>query len=66
MLTLGGDHAIGAGTVAGIMQARPDTGIIWVDAHADINTPNVSESGNMHGMPLALGNVPFLREDRAI
>eukprot|EP00285_Hemiselmis_virescens_P011635 CAMPEP_0173390472 /NCGR_PEP_ID=MMETSP1356-20130122/14969_1 /TAXON_ID=77927 ORGANISM="Hemiselmis virescens, Strain PCC157" /NCGR_SAMPLE_ID=MMETSP1356 /ASSEMBLY_ACC=CAM_ASM_000847 /LENGTH=366 /DNA_ID=CAMNT_0014347873 /DNA_START=26 /DNA_END=1126 /DNA_ORIENTATION=+ len=54
VLTLGGDHSIGAGTVAGILQARPETGIVWVDAHADINTPSISESGNMHGMPLAL------------
>ena len=53
VLTLGGDHSIGAGTVAGILKARPDTGIIWVDAHADINTPTVSESGNIHGMPVA-------------
>eukprot|EP00283_Hemiselmis_rufescens_P019302 CAMPEP_0173449588 /NCGR_PEP_ID=MMETSP1357-20121228/43013_1 /TAXON_ID=77926 /ORGANISM="Hemiselmis rufescens, Strain PCC563" /LENGTH=361 /DNA_ID=CAMNT_0014416193 /DNA_START=132 /DNA_END=1217 /DNA_ORIENTATION=- len=54
VLTLGGDHSIGAGTVGGIMKARPETGIIWVDAHADINTPSISESGNMHGMPLSL------------
>ena len=40
-----------SGTVAGILQARPNTGVIWVDAHADINTPDVSESGNIHGMP---------------
>jgi arginase len=52
-LTLGGDHSIGAGTVAGILQARPNTGVVWVDAHADINTPGVSESGNIHGMPVA-------------
>jgi len=53
VLTVGGDHSIGAGTVAGILQARPNTGVIWVDAHADINTPDVSESGNIHGMPVA-------------
>ncbi|KAJ1496519.1 arginase [Baffinella frigidus] len=52
-LTLGGDHSIGAGTVAGILKARPNTGVIWVDAHADINTPGVSDSGNIHGMPVA-------------
>ncbi|EKX54017.1 hypothetical protein GUITHDRAFT_84137, partial [Guillardia theta CCMP2712] len=52
-LTLGGDHSIGAGTVAGILKARPNTGVIWVDAHADINTPELSTSGNMHGMPVA-------------
>lgn len=54
VITLGGDHSLGAGTVAGVLAARPETGIIWVDAHADINTPSISDSGNMHGMPLAL------------
>ena len=34
------------------MPRRPNTGIVWVDAHADINTPQTSLSGNMHGMPL--------------
>jgi arginase len=52
-LILGGDHSIGAGSLAGILQARPNTGIIWVDAHADINTPATSSSGNMHGMPIS-------------
>ena len=45
VLTLGGDHAIGLGTVAGILRVRPNTGVLWVDAHADINTPEVSASG---------------------
>lgn len=53
VLTLGGDHSIAAGTCKGILSARPDTGIIWVDAHADINTPSTSGSGNIHGMPVA-------------
>lgn len=53
-LILGGDHSIGAGSLAGILKARANTGIIWVDAHADINTPDTSESGNMHGMPISL------------
>lgn len=53
-LTLGGDHSIGAGSLAGILKIRPNTGVIWVDAHADINTPEMSESGNMHGMPVGL------------
>lgn len=53
MLTLGGDHSIAMGTVAGILKQRPNTGIIWVDAHADINTPYTSETGNIHGMPVA-------------
>ena len=53
-LILGGDHSIGIGSLAGILNARPDTGILWVDAHADLNTPETSESGNLHGMPLGL------------
>ncbi|KAL0583608.1 hypothetical protein ABG067_006527 [Albugo candida] len=52
-LVLGGDHTIGCGSVAGMLRTHPDAGIIWVDAHADINTPETSSSGNMHGMPLA-------------
>eukprot|EP00730_Choanoeca_flexa_P015115 TRINITY_DN6858_c0_g1_i4.p1 TRINITY_DN6858_c0_g1~~TRINITY_DN6858_c0_g1_i4.p1 ORF type:complete len:378 (+),score=63.67 TRINITY_DN6858_c0_g1_i4:104-1237(+) len=54
VLTLGGDHSIGMGTVGGVLRARPDTGVLWIDAHADINTPEISGSGNMHGMPLSL------------
>lgn len=57
-LILGGDHSIGAGSLAGILKARPNTGVIWVDAHADINTPESSESKNMHGMPIS-----FLMKD---
>lgn len=58
VLTLGGDHSIAIGTVAGTSKAiRERTGrdvaVIWVDAHADINTPETSESGNIHGMPVA-------------
>lgn len=53
-LILGGDHSIGIGSLAGILEARPDTGVIWVDAHADLNTPETSGSGNFHGMPLGL------------
>lgn len=52
-LILGGDHSIGAGSLSGILRARPNTGVIWVDAHADINTPDTSGSGNMHGMPIS-------------
>ena len=46
-LILGGDHSIGIGSLTGILRARPNTGIIWVDAHADLNTPATSSSGNM-------------------
>ncbi|GMH90675.1 hypothetical protein TL16_g11837 [Triparma laevis f. inornata] len=60
-LTLGGDHSISLGSLAGVLRSRPNTGVIWVDAHADLNTPWISESGNMHGMPVGLlmeGMVP--------
>ena len=63
-LVLGGDHSIGAGTVAGMAQyfqkRGEKLGLIWVDAHADMNTPASSPSGNVHGMPLAaiLGKGP--------
>ena len=53
-LILGGDHSIGLGSLAAILKHRPDTGVIWVDAHADLNTPQGSPSGNMHGMPVGL------------
>jgi arginase len=51
-LVVGGDHSIAFGSLAGILRNNPDTAVIWVDAHADINTPLTSPSGNMHGMPL--------------
>ena len=53
-LVLGGDHAIAMGTVAGLLDARGDAGVLWVDAHGDINTPATSPSGNVHGMPVAI------------
>jgi arginase len=52
-LVLGGDHSIAIGTVAGLLDARGDVGVLWVDAHGDINTPATSPSGNVHGMPVA-------------
>jgi arginase len=52
-LVLGGDHSIAMGTLAGVRAARGKApGIIWVDAHGDINTPVTSPSGNVHGMPV--------------
>jgi len=54
VLTLGGDHSISTASVAATIAHRPETGIIWVDAHGDLNTPASSPSGNMHGMPLGL------------
>ncbi len=52
---LGGDHSIAIGTVSGVAHSVSGerTGVIWVDAHADFNTPSTSPSGNIHGMPLA-------------
>ena len=56
-LVLGGDHSIAIGTVAGVSshyrRRRQAVGLIWIDAHADMNTPQTSPSGNVHGMPLA-------------
>src|SRR5439155_24326675 len=56
-LVLGGDHSMSIGTLAGISSALPPDsriGVLWVDAHADINLPATSPSGNIHGMPLAV------------
>lgn len=56
-LVLGGDHSIAIGTIAGISEyyraQDQEIGVIWVDAHADMNTPDTTESGNIHGMPLS-------------
>src|SRR3954463_16600638 len=56
-LALGGDHSMAAGTVSGVAEfyrkQNQRIGLIWIDAHTDINTPDSSPSGNVHGMPLA-------------
>jgi arginase len=52
-LVLGGDHSIAIGTLAGIAKHYKNLGVIWYDAHGDLNTPETSPSGNIHGMPLA-------------
>jgi arginase len=56
-LVLGGDHSVAAGTVAGVAEfyrrRNQKIGLIWIDAHSDMNTPETSPSGNVHGMPLA-------------
>jgi arginase len=56
-IVLGGDHSIAIGTVSGISEhfrnRGQKLGLIWVDAHADMNTPDSSPTGNIHGMPLA-------------
>jgi arginase len=56
-LVLGGDHSIAIGTVSGIAAVAQTQGkrlgLLWIDAHGDINTPDTSPTGNIHGMPLA-------------
>lgn len=52
-LILGGDHSIAIGTLAGLAKHYRNLGIIWFDAHGDLNTVETSPSGNIHGMPLA-------------
>lgn len=72
VVTLGGDHSIAIGTIGGVAKATRERigreiAVIWVDAHADINTPEGSLSGNIHGMPVAFltglaketGDAPF-------
>lgn len=61
-IVLGGDHSIAMGTLAGLYRARgKQPGLIWIDAHGDINTPLTSPSGNVHGMP-----VSFALEDQHV
>ena len=56
-LVLGGDHSIAVGTVSGMAESfrreGKKIGLLWFDAHADFNTPDISPSGNVHGMPMA-------------
>ena len=54
VLTLGGDHSVAAGTISAIKRCKKDIAVVWVDAHADCNTPLTSPSGNFHGMPVGL------------
>jgi len=77
-VTLGGDHSLAMGTISGTLDAHPDACVIWIDAHADINTVETTESGNIHGMPvsflLGLGSTipefgwvkPVLKPDRIV
>ncbi|MGJ7913370.1 arginase [Neobacillus sp. LXY-1] len=53
-LVLGGDHSIAIGTLAGVAKHYKNLGVIWYDAHGDLNTAETSPSGNIHGMPLAV------------
>ncbi|XP_059569051.1 arginase-1 [Alligator mississippiensis] len=52
-LILGGDHSLAIGTISGHAKVHPDLGLVWFDAHTDINTPLTSPSGNLHGQPMA-------------
>ena len=68
-LVLGGDHSLAAGTVSGVAEFyrrhQQKIGVLWIDAHSDINTPETSPSGNVHGMPVAalLGMEPAALRD---
>lgn len=53
-LVLGGDHSIAIGSLAGVSKHYNNLGVIWYDAHGDLNTAETSPSGNIHGMPLAV------------
>ncbi|KAJ1615945.1 hypothetical protein T492DRAFT_606654, partial [Pavlovales sp. CCMP2436] len=52
-LTLGGDHSVAAGSISAMVERYPKLGVIWIDAHADANTPTTSTSAHYHGMPAA-------------
>ena len=52
-LVLGGDHSVALGTVGGLASVRGPGGVLWVDAHGDLNRPETSPTGNVHGMVLA-------------
>lgn len=78
-LVLGGDHSIAIGTLAGLSTRYKNLGVIWYDAHGDLNTAETSPSGNIHGMPLAVslgigdlrltklgGNYPKVRAENIV
>ncbi|CAA7271595.1 unnamed protein product [Cyclocybe aegerita] len=77
-LTLGGDHSLAMGTISGTLMKYPDACVVWIDAHADINTVETTGSGNIHGMPvsflLGIGSKvdefswvkPLLKADRLV
>ena len=52
-LVIGGDHSVAIGTLAGLARAGSPGGVLWLDAHGDLNTPTTSPTGNVHGMVLA-------------
>lgn len=51
-VVMGGDHAISIGSISAAVNANPDTALLWVDAHADVNDMGTTPSGNFHGMPV--------------
>lgn len=53
LLTIGGDHSIALGSIAGVLEHNTNIGVIWFDAHGDVNTEATSPSANAHGMPVA-------------
>jgi arginase len=53
-VVLGGDHSVALGTLGGLAAAHGPGAVLWLDAHGDLNTPDTSPSGNVHGMPLAV------------
>jgi len=53
-LMVGGDHSSSIGSVAGVLHKRPNLGLLWVDAHSDIHTPETTETGWIYGMPVAV------------
>ncbi|EPX72602.1 arginase Car3 [Schizosaccharomyces octosporus yFS286] len=53
VVNVGGDHSLGMGTIEGVQSVYDDACVLWIDAHADINTPESSPSKNLHGCPLA-------------
>lgn len=68
-LLLGGDHSISIGTIAGLAEHYANLGVIWFDAHSDLNTEDTSPSGNIHGMSLGISlgsGIPLLTGLRGI
>jgi arginase len=65
-LVLGGDHSVALGSLVGMAQVHGPGGVVWIDAHGDLNTPETSPSGNVHGMVLAAalgrGGAAFSRD----
>eukprot|EP01121_Diplochlamys_sp_Union-15-3_P003890 TRINITY_DN13837_c0_g1_i1.p1 TRINITY_DN13837_c0_g1~~TRINITY_DN13837_c0_g1_i1.p1 ORF type:complete len:313 (-),score=44.09 TRINITY_DN13837_c0_g1_i1:54-992(-) len=53
VLTIGGDHSLAIGSIAGLLKTYPDLCVVWIDAHADINTVDTTNSGNIHGCPIS-------------